>query len=54
MADETVMKAMDIDEVKSETCKDSTQQKAILYVRSGSWYEMKTLNDDSIDIEELT
>ena len=54
VADEAVMKAMDIDEVKSETCKDSTLQKAISYVRSGSWYEMKTLNDDSIDIEELT
>ena len=48
------MKAMDIDEVKTETCKDSTLQKAISYVRSGSWYEMKTLNDDSICIEELT
>ena len=54
MADEAVMKALDIDEVKTETCKDSTLQKAISYVRSGSWYEMKTLNDDSIGIEELT
>ena len=54
VADEAILKAKDIDEVNSETCKDSTLQKAISYVRSGPWYEMKTLNDDIIDIEELT
>ena len=29
-------------------------QKAISFVRSGSWYEMKSLNDENIDMEELT
>lgn len=54
LTDEAIMKAMDIDEVKRETSEDKTMQKAISFVRSGSWYAMKTLNDENIDMEELT
>ena len=54
LTDEAIMKAMDIDEVKIETRRDPTIQKAISYVRSGSWYEMKTLNDENVDMEEIT
>ena len=54
LTDEAIMKAMDMDEVKRETSKDHTLQKAISYVRSGSWYEMKTLDDENIDMEELS
>lgn len=52
--DEAVMKAMNMDEVKMETSKDHTLQKAISYVRSGAWHHMKTLNDSNIDMEELS
>jgi hypothetical protein len=39
--------------VKDASEQDPTIQKAIEYERNGWWYEMKRLNDPTVDIEEL-
>ncbi|KAH3817085.1 hypothetical protein DPMN_118614 [Dreissena polymorpha] len=46
--------AMNLDEIKTETCKDKTMLKAIEYVKTGKWHEMKDLNEEEISIEDLT
>jgi hypothetical protein len=43
---------MTIDEVKLESLKDRTMQKAVEYIKNGKWYELKKLNDP--DKEELS
>lgn len=54
LAEEAILKAMDIKEVKIASSEDKTIRKAIYFVRSGCWYQMKSLNDEDIDTEELT
>lgn len=44
---------MTLSEIKRASMDDKTLQKAIEYTRTGKWYEIKTLLDHEIDIEEL-
>lgn len=53
VTEQSVPNAMTIDEVKMESLKDKTMQKAVEYSKTGKWYELKTLNDPEIDKEEL-
>jgi hypothetical protein len=44
---------MTLDEVKIESIKDKTIQKAIEYEMNVKWHEMKTVTDFKIEMEEL-
>ncbi|XP_061193203.1 uncharacterized protein K02A2.6-like [Saccostrea echinata] len=53
IAEKAVPKAMTLDEVKRATNEEKTMQKAIDYVRTGKWYELKRLEDKDVDLLEL-
>lgn len=50
----SIMKAMTLDEVKQATSKDKTLMKAIEFTRNGRWFDMKTIKDEEISVEDLT
>jgi hypothetical protein len=54
VAEQSLPDAMTIDEIKMESLKDKTMQKAVEFTKNGKWYELKTLNDPEIDKEELS
>ncbi|XP_060569033.1 uncharacterized protein K02A2.6-like [Ruditapes philippinarum] len=54
VAEQSLPNAMTVDEVKMESLKDKTMQKAVEFTKNGKWYELKTLNDPEIDKEELS
>jgi transposase InsO family protein len=53
IATESLPNAMSLSQVKDASERDPTIQKAIEYARNGRWYEMETLSDPTVDIEEL-
>jgi hypothetical protein len=50
---EAIPKAMTLDEVKMAATEDKTLVKAVEYVQTGRWFELKNITDHEIDIQEL-
>ena len=53
IATTAVPKAMNLEDVKSTTSPYRTILKAMDLVRTGRWFEIKTLHDPNINLEEL-
>lgn len=53
VSENAVPNAIKLDDVKMESSKDKTIQKAIELTQNGKWFEVKNLNNPDIDKEEL-
>lgn len=53
IAETSIPNAMTLEEVKTATSSDKTLMKAMEYVHTGRWFEIKTSKDSEVNVKEL-
>ncbi len=52
VAEQSILTAMTLEEVRQPSSEDKTNQKAVEFTRSGRWFEIKQINDPDINSEK--